>query len=187
MADETLAKPRFNPMVWALRLATIGMLVAGVVVAARKYSTTPEQDELTRFATLTVPVYLADVADAQARFDRVTSPDSHGADGGTLTPAEARAMLVDDLMPALIRVKKRASLVETSAASVRASNEEYLAAVDKLIEAGRTAVRAIDDPLLSGEAGYKQMRQRRREAHEALGAWMMHLRERCEKAGLKIQ
>src|SRR5204862_105 len=67
---------RQNPTVWLVRIATVGMLLFAVVLAARKWRTPPGQDELVRYAELTVPAYLDEVAQAEARLDRLVSASS---------------------------------------------------------------------------------------------------------------
>src|SRR5438105_2602169 len=95
---------RGNPTVWLVRIVTAGMLVYAAVVAARKWRTSPEQEELLRYAELTVPAYLEEVAQAEARLDRLFAPPAPSA-------AEARALLVDEVMPLLIRARKHAASV----------------------------------------------------------------------------
>jgi hypothetical protein len=165
--------------VWAIRVASVIMLLVGVVVALRKYGETPEQVELRRYMTLAVPVFLSEMADVGARFDDLSRAGGPG-------PAEARARLVDELMPRLVRLRKRAGDVEAKTAAVRAGNDELLTVLDRWLEACRGGIRAIDDPALAGEEGFRRVRADRRAADDAAREWVTHLRERCEKAGLHV-
>ena len=167
-----------SPLVWVLRLATATMLIVALVHWYRKNRSTDEQEELSRFVELTVPSYLGYVADVEGRIDRLYAQSA-------TTAAQARATLVDEVMPALIRARKHAASVPTRAPSVRALNDEYQAALERLMEVERAAVRAIDDPSLSAEEGHRQVKNRRHEADEALRKWMEDVRERCLAAGLR--
>ena len=170
---------RTSPLVWILRLSTVVMVFAGGVEWYRKNRTTDEQDELLRFVQFTVPNYLGDVADAEARIDRLSATPG-------ISATEARARLVDDVMPQLIRARKRAVSVKAQAPSVRALNDEYQAALERLMEVERAAVRAIDDPSISPEVANRQVRDRRHEADGAFRQWMDDVRDRCKKAGLHV-
>src|SRR5262245_23486573 len=114
MSEDPERSRRQNPTVWLVRIATVGMLLFAVVVAARKWRTPPGQDELMRFAELTVPAYLDEVAQAEARLDRLFSAPVPSAE-------EARALLVDEVMPLLIRAKKHASQVVAESPAVKES------------------------------------------------------------------
>lgn len=176
--ESSPARRPTSPAVWIVRIVTGVMLLVAIVVGARKFRTTPEQEELSRYVQLTVPVYLREVADVE---DRITRLDRPG-----LKPEEARAILVDEVTPLALRARKHATAVQADVPSVKASNEEFLAALDQLIDTARTAVRAIDDPALSGEEGHRQVKDKHRAAGEAIRAWMQHLAERCKKAGIKL-
>jgi len=168
---------RAGPTVWLVRLLTLAMLGYGIFVAQRKFAHTPEQDELARYVELEVPSLLEQVARAHALLDRLS---------GALSPEQARSLLVDEAMPLLVQARKRAAAIEPSSPSVKAANAEYLEALDKLIEMCRSGVRAIDDPALPAADGYRQLRDRRRAADDALAAWLDHLRASCVRAGLRV-
>lgn len=168
---------RFNPTVWAVRLLTVAMLVVGIVVLVQRARPSASQEELVRYATFTVPSYLDELARLHVLLDRLG--------GSALQPAEARTLLVDELMPALIRMRKRAEQVKTEAPAVAQSNAEYLAALDLYLEMQRAAVRTLDDPA-AGAEGARAYSGKRREADEAVRAFMAHLRERCQQAGIQL-
>lgn len=169
---------------WLLRALTAAMVVAAVVLLWKKFHRTAEQDELTRYATLTVPAFLDEVARAEALLDQLTGrPTGKPA----LKPAEARALLVDELGPLLVRMRDRAEHIGAESASVRASNRDYLAAVARYVEVERAAVAAIDDAGLPPEEGYRRLREGRAAAEEAVRAWLRGLRTGCERAGLRLQ
>lgn len=151
--------------------------LAGVAVAWQRYHTTDEQLELGRYVEMQVPSLLDMERAVYQRIDRLSTAPGP-------SPAEARALLVDDVMPRLIALRTKARSVEAHTPALRAIDDEYLATVDKLIEACRAAVRAIDDPSLSSEAGEELVRRKFYEAGTASKAWSQHLREACVKAKL---
>jgi hypothetical protein len=168
-----------GPAVWLVRLASVAIFGYALLVAWRKFGGTAEQEELQRYVELQVPVYLEQMARVHALLDRL------GQAPGP-SPAEARTLLVDQAMPLLVQARQRAAAVESRAPSVKARNDEYLVAVDRLIEACRAGVRAIDDTALSAEEGHRMVRERRRAADDSLRAWIDHLRETCTRAGLHV-
>ena len=176
--DPLGRRTRQSPTVWLVRIVTLAMLVAAVVTLWRRHRDEPAQEELVRYATLTVPGYLEDLERLHALLDRLQVPG--------VTPAAARAVLVDELMPWIIRMRRRAEAVTVAAAPVRASNAEYLGALDRYMDMDRAAVRAIDDPGQPGADGQQAFLARRREADEAVRQFLGGLRTRCEQAGLKL-
>ena len=96
---ETLGRnPRANPTVWLIRGLTVTMLLVALGAFWKRCRPDPVQEELVRYATLTVPGYLDELARLHALLDRLAAPMG-------LLPDEARALLVDDVMPQLIRMR----------------------------------------------------------------------------------
>ena len=184
VADVGERERRPNALAWLLRIATAAMLVVAIVLAARKFRSSPEQDELLRYAQLTVPGYLDEVAAVEERFERAW------AAGGP----EARALFVDAVMPQLIKAHKHAESVQAESPSVKALNAEYVAALDRLMEVNRAAVQVIDRPAPpSGDADPErdrltaQVTTGRRDADARLRAFMAHLQEKCKAAGIAVK
>lgn len=178
---ELNRRGQVSPLVWVARVVTVVMLLVGVVVGIRKFRTTPEQEELRRYVQLTVPGYLEQVAAVRERFTQLAA--------SPVEPARARAQLVDEITPMLVRLRKHAISVRAVSPSARARNAEFVAAVDAYIEMARTSVRQIDgldDPSTSGEEAHRRVRQRQRVADEAVRDWMARLRESCARAGFTI-
>ena len=168
---------RINPTVWGVRIVSAAMLVVGIFVLWQRYRPVASQDELVRFSTLTVPGYLEELARLHALIDRLGAPG--------LAPADARVLLVDDLMPTLIRMRKRAEGVQTDSPTVHDSNAEYMAALDAYMDMDRAAVRTIDDPSAGPEAA-RAFPTKRREADDQVRAFVANLKRRCEQAGINV-
>jgi hypothetical protein len=166
-----------GPVVWGIRLATVGIAIAGIWIGWNKFHPTDEQEELTRYVENMVPSYLEQEKAVYARLDRLD-----GQPGPT--PEEARKLFVDEVIPRLIALKTQAQGVVAKSAPMKRVNDEYLAYVDRLIEACRVSVRTIDDTTTNGAEGNKLVRQRFYEAGQASKTWSAHLREACIKAGL---
>ena len=163
--------------IWILLGIPVIAALAGSVFAWRKFHVTDEQQELTRYVELQVPSLLDKERAIGERLDRLSA--SPGP-----SPIEARTLLVGDVMPRLVALRRQAASVEAHTAPLRAINEEYRAAVDKLIDACRTAVRAIDDPALTPELGQKLVREKFLDAGAAERGWSIHLAEACVAAKL---
>jgi hypothetical protein len=163
---------------WLLRVGAVGMLVAGVVLATRKFHRSDEQVELRRFVEQELPSL-----DAQERdvFARLATLDARPGP----SPEVARALLVDDVVPRLIRLKKQATSVISRTEALKGVVAGYAAAIDKLIDACRTSVRAIDEPATAdGRAALQQVRTRFEEARAAASAWRKSLAATCQQNGL---
>jgi hypothetical protein len=168
-----------NPTVWLLRLLTVAMLCAALWGLWRRLRSDPAQEELARYATLTVPAYLDEVARLHALMDRLSAPG--------LSPAQARTLLVDEAMPQLVRMRRRAEAVPVSSPAVRAANAEYLAALDGYLSWDRAAVRAIDEPQGGdAQAEHQAIVALRRQADEAVRQFVSGLRRRAEEAGFQL-
>ncbi len=161
----------------ALIALPIACAVAGGAVAWKRFGTTDEQDELRRYVELSVPSLLARERAANERIDRLSSRPGP-------SPAEARALLVDDVVPRLVSLRRQAESIEAHTPALKSINAEYLGAVDALIEACRSAVRAIDDPALPADAGQRLVREKFLAAGRASRAWSEHLRDACVRARL---
>ena len=171
---------RAGTIVWVLRGLTVLMLVVGIGVASRKFQPTAEQEELERYVDLTVPGYLEEVAAVHERFARLVG-------GASIEPAAARAQIVDEITPMLVRLRKHALAVKAVSPSVKERNVEFVAAVDAYIALGRVSVQAIDEPAAAAEERARRVREGSRAADEAMRQWMVHLRESCARAGFKVK
>ncbi|MSP59936.1 MAG: hypothetical protein EXR72_06275 [Myxococcales bacterium] len=172
-----LQGPRRGWLIWTLRVLSLAMAIGGAIWGWKKFRPSEEQVELTTYVELQVPSYLERERAIHGRLDRLSSAPGP-------SPAEARKLLVEDVIPRLIALRKVGESVQPRTPTVRSVNGEYLAAVDKLIDACRSSVRAIDDPGLSAEAGHHLVRQRFLDAGSAAKAWSTHLRDACVKAKL---
>jgi hypothetical protein len=140
---------------------------SGVGLWVHRLRRTPDQDALRRLVEVQLPPLADQEAQIHAQIDRL------GAAPG-LAPAAARALLVDDVIPRLLRLRRAAeALREDPAPATRPLAAQYLALVDQLIDACRSCVRVIDDPSLPTGAGLVLVRERfidvdrRRAAFEA--------------------
>lgn len=136
------------------------VVAAGVGLALHRSRRTEDQLELTQYVEKDLPTL---VREERALADALSEllADKH------LAPAAARHRLVDELNPRLIKLRRAAEALSPSTRTVRTLAAEYLRVVDAWTEAARTAVRAIDDPTLSTEAGTITVHERLAEAARA--------------------
>jgi hypothetical protein len=154
-------------------LALIGFL-AGAGLAFHRLHRTPEQESLQRLVEVELPKIRPGEAAVNERIERL------GRAPG-LKPDEARALLVDDVIPRLVRLRKQVEELPRSETESRLLLDEYLKVTDQLVDACRTCVRIIDDPKLSTQDGLKQVRDRFAEVHRAYQAWDQHVAEACAR------
>jgi hypothetical protein len=161
--------------IWVLRLTRVCIFVAfavGLGVAVHRLRRTPEQRDLTRFVEVEVPRLHATEQPIYERLQRLNP--SHG-----LTAERARALLVDDVNPRLIALRKQVESLRPETQETRRLIDEYLAFLDRLVEACRATVRAIDDPDLPDGAGYLVVKAHFSEVDRARQMWDEHVRLAC--------
>jgi hypothetical protein len=151
-----------------IRVASLLGLAAGIALLLHRLNRTPEQLDLTRYVEVEVPGILRVEKPIEERLDRLGQAPG-------LKPEEARALLVDDVIPRLLKLKKQVEQIDIKTIEVRALNDEYLKVTDRLIDACRACVRVIDDPKLPQAEGLKQVRERFREVHRAYRDWDEHV------------
>lgn len=178
MADggEVTRKPLLGGRAsWLGHALLAGSLVVGGTVAYRRVHRTDEQVELANYVERELPSL---APDEQAILDRIAQLFRPG---GPRSPEEARKVLVDDVIPRLIRLRKQASSIQVSTPEARALRDEYLAWVDRLVDACRAGVRAIDDPRLPPAESLPLLRRRFADADEAQRRWREHLQAACAR------
>ncbi len=156
----------------AIRLASLLVFAAALGLLIYKLKRSPEQQDLTRYVEVEVPAMLAAEQPIHERIDRLGQAPG-------LKPEEARKLIVDDVIPRLLKLKKGVEQIKTSTMETRQLNLEYLRVTDELIDACRKCVQVIDDPKLSTVDGLKAVRARFAEVRSAYQAWDTHVQEAC--------
>jgi len=155
-----------------IRILSLLVFAAACGLALHRFRRTPEQQELTRYVKVELPALFAAEQPIEERIDRL------GRAPG-LKPEEARALLVEDIIPRLVKLRRQAEGFQLHTAEARRLNEEYLALTDQLIDACRACVRVIDDPKLPEGAGLVVVRERFADVRRAYRAWDDHVRQAC--------
>jgi hypothetical protein len=156
----------------AIRLVSLLLFAVGCGLLLHRLHRTPEQTELTRYVQKSLPsLFLNEqpIDEAIARLGRAPG----------LKPEEARTLLVDDVIPRLVKLRRQAESIPLDTAEGRALNDEYLKVTDQLIDACRACVHVIDDPQLPAGAGLVIVRERFAEVRQAYQAWDQHVRQAC--------
>ncbi len=157
-----------------IRVGSLLVFAGACTLLYHRLKRTPEQEDLTRYVETEVPRLRAAEGPIQERIDRL------GRAPG-LKPEEARTLLVDDVIPRLIRLRKQAEELGGHTPELRALNDEYLKVTDTLIDACRSCVHVIDDPKLSTADGLKQVRDRFEAVRQAYRDWDAHVQEACRR------
>lgn len=155
-----------------IRVLTLIVFAAALGLLLHRLRRTPEQQELTHYVQVEIPSLFSieqPIDERIARLDRAPG----------LKPEEARALLVDDVIPRLLALRKQAESLQLQTGEARRLNQEYLAVVDQLVDACRACVRVIDDPKLPDGAGLVLVRERFADVHRALAAWDEDVRTTC--------
>lgn len=164
--------PLHQGLLWFMRLGIVAMLSVTGAFLYTRYHQTPEQAELVRYVENDLP-----------SLDGVERPIVQTMEAllasRTTRPEDARRILVDELMPQLIRLRKlaEAPVRASQTPAVQQLAAEYRATVDEFIEACRTAVRVIDDPKLEARVGLSQVQAAFQHAAERSQAWRSHVAE----------
>jgi hypothetical protein len=156
----------------AIRL--VSLLVFGVAcgVLLHRLHRTPEQTELTHYVQKALPSLFLNEQPINEAIERLGKAPG-------LKPDEARTLLVDDVIPRLVKLRKQAEAVPLQTSEARALNDEYLKVTDELIDACRSCVRVIDDPQLPDKAGLVMVREHFADVRRAYQTWDQHVREAC--------
>jgi hypothetical protein len=162
----------FGSLLWGTRLAIGVMALVALAVGYQRLHRSDEQVELAQYVEHEVPVLQAEESVLLGRLQPLSAVPGP-------SPETARKLLVDDVLPRLIALRKRASSIVTKTEVVRALRADYLAWLDRLAEACRTSVRAIDDPNADATRSAALLRQRFTEADEAAKRWNEHVRSAC--------
>lgn len=156
-----------------VRFVLLLAIAAGVGLASHRMRRSEEQIELARYVERQLPPLLDE---EQAISEELSALLANK----TLPAPEARKRLVDDITPRLVRLRRRAEALSPTTVTVRQLAAQYLTGIDAWTEAARTAVRAIDDPKLSTEAGVVAVRERLAEAAREARKFGEQLVQTCE-------
>ncbi|MFO0574898.1 MAG: hypothetical protein U1A78_12985 [Polyangia bacterium] len=168
-----------RPLLWFMRLGIVAMLATSGVYLYQRYHRSDEQTELMRYVEVDVPALDQVQAPIVRRIESLLAARS-------LTAAEARRMLVDELTPDLVKLRRlaEAPLRASRTSEVTVLATEYRTIIEDLIDACRTAVRVIDDPKLGGAEGLAQVRTALRKAAERDHTWREHVAETTSRLRL---
>jgi hypothetical protein len=155
-----------------IRIVSLIVFAAACGLAVHRLRRTPEQQELTRYIKIELPSLFAAEAPIDERIERLGKVPG-------LKPEEARALLVDDVIPRLVKLRRQAEGLPLDTDEARRLNQEYLGVTDELIDACRACVRVIDDPKLPDGAGLVLVRERFADVRNAWRTWDEHVREAC--------
>jgi hypothetical protein len=155
-----------------IRVLTLVVFAAACGLLVHRLRRTPEQQELSHYVKFEIPSLFSVEEPIDARIARLNKAPG-------LKPEEARSLLVDDVIPRLLMLRRQADGLQLKTGEARQLNQEYLGVVDQLIDACRACVRVIDDPQLPDGAGLVLVRERFADVHRALEAWDEHVRVAC--------
>ena len=155
-----------------VRVLTLVVFAAACGLLVHRLRRTPEQQELSHYVKVEIPSLFSVEEPIDERIARLNKAPG-------LKPEEARALLVDDVIPRLVMLRRQADGLQLKTGEARQLNQEYLGVVDQLIDACRACVRVIDDPKLPDGAGLVLVRERFADVHRALEAWDEHVRIAC--------
>lgn len=146
-------------------MAAIGLLI-------HRFRRTPEQQELTHYIEKEVPSLFSLEQPIDERIERLNRAPG-------LSPEEARALLVNEVIPRLIALRRQAEGLPLRTDEAKKLNVEYVALVAQLVDACRACVQVIDDPKLPDGAGLVLVRERFSDIRRAYQTWNSHVRMAC--------
>jgi hypothetical protein len=155
-----------------LRISLLLVMAGGVGLLMHRTRRSEEQVELTRYVERELPPLLDEEQAIAESLSALLAEQK-------LPAAAARKQLVDEITPRLVKLRRRAEALAPQTVTVRQLAALYLSVLDGWTEAARTAVRAIDDPSLSTEAGLLAVRERLREAASQSRTFGARLVETC--------
>lgn len=163
---------RGHHVIRLVRVLTLIVFAAACGLLIHRLRRTPEQQELSHYVKVEIPSLFSVEQPIDERIARLNRAPG-------LKPEEARTLLVDDIIPRLVMLRRQADGLQLKTDEARRLNQEYLGVLDQLIDACRACVRVIDDPKLPDGAGLVLVRERFADVHRALEAWDEHVRLAC--------
>ena len=166
-------------LLWSMRLGIVAMIIATGVYMSIRDKPSDEQQELIRYVEVNIPALEYHETPILSQLDLLLRDK-------TLQPSDARKKLADELMPALVRLRKVADgpVDAAKTPAVKQLAEEYRQSVEELINVCRTTIRVIDDPKLSDREGYKQVLSSLQRAIEQNRKWRTHVSETTDRLHL---
>lgn len=184
LSAEELARRRqrhrfSQASLWFMRIGIVAMLAVIAVLWWRRNHQSDDQLDLIRYVEIDLPALSYVEGPVVERLHSLFDEKAR-------KPDDVRRELADDLMPALIRLRKAAEAPKKGAKTdqVRALAEEYFLYVESLITVGRTAIRVIDDSQMDPQEGFMQLRGSLRGAAEKNAAWRRHVADASARLGL---
>lgn len=166
-------------LLWFMRVGIVTMIIVTGVYMYLRDKPSPEQEEMIRYVEVNIPALEYHEAPILSQLDALLRDKS-------LRPESARKQLADELMPALVRLRKVAdgpvSVAKTP--PVKQLAEEYRQSVEELINVCRTTIRVIDDPKLGEREGYQQVLDSLRRAIAQNRTWRDHVAETTHRLQL---
>lgn len=155
---------------WALRIGILLLLTVALGLVYQRTHWTDEQEDLRRYVEVDTRALRHAEDPVFARLLEIVTSETLGAEA-------RRRALVDEMFPALLRLRKlaEAPLGAGRTAPVRALCREYLEVIDGFIDACRAAIRALDDAALESGARSARIRQAFAAAAEKQRAWQEHV------------
>jgi hypothetical protein len=168
MTDGELARPRVSRVHVAIRLACLIAAAAGVGLLIHRLRRTPEQKELAHYIEAEVPAIRNLETPVLERVARLWQAPG-------LKPEEARQLIVDDIVPRLLKLRKLVAELKVETQVVRDLNDEYLKVTDRHVDACRACVQVIDDPKLSTQDGFARAKKEFEAVKAAYVEWDKHV------------
>ena len=159
---------------WTLRLLVLTSLAAAAGLAMHRFRRSPEQKELAHYVEVELPALQRLEAPILFNIEKLAKAPG-------LKPPEARILIIDELIPQLLRLRKNAEALPLSTDEVRGLHAQYLRVVDQLIEACRTCLRVIDDPSVSTTQGYGRVMEQFAAAQTARRSWQTNVAASCRR------
>ncbi len=125
-----------------IRWALFVLFVVGGGLGVWRFRRSPVQVDLAHYVEVERPK-LRPAEDAITGQLARLSPSANAV--VKLGPGEARALLVDDVLPRLVRLKTQAAEIRPATAEVQTLHEEYGQVIERLTDACRQCLHALDD------------------------------------------
>jgi hypothetical protein len=165
---------------WAARVLFVVGAVGAVIFLLWRHKKTPEQIDLANYVERTLPWLRSREAPVEAEIAKLSGKGAPG-------PEAARKMLVDEIIPSLLKLKKEATNFHPETKDVEELHLRYVAVTDRLIDACRACVRVIDDPKLSTADGVKTIRDEFAAVRTAYASWDTDLDALCKRHHIRLK